>query len=118
MQSKQNLDFPTIFRDEKTSQACVLLIPQQRHNSLVHQGEICPQTQPPAFQTASGKSPPVFPAIYTGIPPAISQKKYIHILNELHFAAADVLAENGNEYGNFMLVLIITIITTIITEDW
>lgn len=85
---------------------------------MVHQGgEICLQTQPPAFQTASGKSTPVFPAIYTGIPPAISQKKYIYISTKLHFAAEDVL-KNGNEHGNFMLVFIITIITTAITEDW
>lgn len=44
-------------------------------SSLVHQGgEIFLQTPPPSFQTASGKSPPLFPAIYSGIPPAISQK--------------------------------------------
>lgn len=59
----------------------------------------------------------VFPAIYSGIPPAIAQKRYTGILIELHFAAADVLAENGNEHGNFMLVFIIITITTV-TEDW
>lgn len=59
----------------------------------------------------------VFPAIYSGIPPAISQKRYIcTILTELHFAAADV-AGNGNKHGNFMLASIIIITTTTITED-